>query len=409
MNILINESANNYVFYRLDINNISYYFVEPRNSRGYTDYILISNDGKDISESENITACKFKKVLWKKYINNEGQNDPSLYLKVQSMDRVMRYTTSFASSWSIPELIEDFKQFFIIKELPNLKSIYQYLKFEMRIPEALIHYYFKFDTSMVENELENVQIGQSKILFPDNIKEKNKEDIIELVKTAQTFLNNKNVGFLLYGNISIVKLSNRTLGDYNSSTNTIRIDYNAKKSKTALLTIFHELGHRLLDKFLNYNVFDQIRNKYREVMQNAIKSREQFHTNDLIYLIDKSVTASDAIKNADYFVIEKIKPARNDIKYNVVAIKDNNQGAYFTIGDAIMQRYFSKNPNKQQNKEEQRTSEQIPFKDSWIPTSYAKTNSNEWFCEMFAAYIGNILTGEKAQWMEDIVLQAPTK
>ena len=182
MNTLINESANNYVFYRLDINNISYYFVEPRNSRGYTDYILISNDGKDISESENITACKFKKVLWKKYINNEGQNDPSLYLKVQSMDRVMRYSTSFASSWSIPELIEDFKQFFIIKELPNLKSIYQYLKFEMRIPEALIHYYFKFDTSMVENELENVQIGQSKILFPDSIKEKNK-------KTDNSFFN----------------------------------------------------------------------------------------------------------------------------------------------------------------------------------------------------------------------------
>lgn len=407
--MIINESANNYVFYSAEINGTYYYFVKPRNSIGYSEYVLISNDGKTINKSENITACKFKKVLWKKFINDPSHYDPSQSLKIKILDLQMRNPSHFDSERNISELIEEFSQFFTIKELPNLKSIYNYLKFEMRVPDVLIDYYFDYDISSIENEIENVQIGQSKILFPDNIKEKNKNDIIELVKTAQVFLNNKNVGFLLYGNISIVKLSNRVLGDYNSGTNTIRIDYNAKKSKTALLTIFHELGHRLLHKFFNYNVYDQIRNKYKEVMLDAIKSREQFKTDDLIYLIDKSVNASDKIKNADYFIIEKIKPSRNDIKYDVVAIKDNNQGAYFTIGDALMQKYFSKNPNKEQIKNEESKNTELHFKDSWIPTAYSKTNSSEWFCEMFAAYIGNILTGEKAEWMEDIVLQAPTQ
>jgi hypothetical protein len=207
--------------------------------------------------------------------------------------------------------------------------------------------------------IEPDKIGNFTIHF-DNQNQKEKDAIESLVaRTTKAF---EGFGFqrFLYGDIYIVdKLKGRVIADYTATDDSIRLSKKAKKDDSDCRNLIHELGHRIYKK----SGVDkkEIQNKYLEALK------------EFSLEIKPDTVLSDKKTGEKYIYLGKNFSGR-EITYKIVKISDVDLSENKFTGKIYRCSafYFTNFEGD------------FKLETNWLPTAYAKTSQEEWFCEVLS-------------------------
>jgi hypothetical protein len=238
-------------------------------------------------------------------------------------------------------------------EKVDAKKAAKILTLKESIPVVYIQRYFP--EIPFEGDGVSEKVGPFDVSFDheDKREQKSIEDLIQrTVKAVEAG------GFAkyLYGKIYVVdKLKGRTVADYSHASDSIRISTKARMSQDDLRTMIHEIGHRIYIKG-GVDAY-KIRSKFMEAMKGFELK------------IDKGTIITDK-KSGEQFQFVGIDLYARTKPYKILKVENgvpNPQKSYRCSA------FFFSN-----------FSGDFTIKTDWFPTSYSKTNHEEWFCEVLS-------------------------
>lgn len=109
-------------------------------------------------------------------------------------------------------------------------------------------------------KLENsLKAGDFDIIYMD---EKSGKQIADLFTSVCSTLSKTGFGQVCYGEVISTMNMGKVLADYTIASDSIRVTNKARKSADAIHTVIHELGHRLYHKFMGPSDHKKIKEKY---------------------------------------------------------------------------------------------------------------------------------------------------
>ena len=273
--------------------------------------------------------------------------------------------------------------------------------------------YSTFGQSIVQENLWNnlyryiyLHVDDTEVMYPDNMRKSRLSEIMKLIGEANKRVISHGLGVITKGKMIIAPITSvKTIGLYYHSTRSITIDPAAKVSSEALNTILHEYGHKWFYEHLSKDQHAQIKAKFSEVYSPAAK--KELSKDQMDFAITRGKAIQDALKTLKVgdiltyngrknkfkqmqpFTIEVVTPAEMKVSYNGNYGKAHLKGspvAFFDNG-------FVKNGKLlSTGVEAPATATEKVIDQSWFPTLYSRKNYEEWFAEIFAAYLEDKLT-----------------
>jgi len=252
---------------------------------------------------------------------------------------------------------------------------------------------------------ENVEkIDNTYVTFPENIKPANKKRMIDMVHTLNDVLSSKSMNHLFNStDIKFTKLKGGIIGQYFISSKDIRIQPLVKNSKSVILTLIHEYGHKLWHEFMDETTkqaiidkFNEVSNEHEYTSTSDISSRTQEAISELKLKQTVHYTGrKSSLRKSSPYIIDEING--NQMKL----VPDNERfSGFITAPTGIIM-------NKDWRAEGIDTTYQATddYRDTedWFPTKYSTTDHEEWFSEIFSYYVNNMLGGEPSKWLKEIL------
>ena len=382
--------------------------------------VILSLDNTSIKESENFLAIIIKSRTLDNALSDLWQKSHSFGVEKSEMkadyDALSNIRSSLYSGGdkllSIIDNIRNNKSpFFTTKEIKTKGSLYKFMTTDMKMGNAFYKQVFGEIPSHDTMDSSYTKVGDAKLLFPDGIRESNKEALINLIKEVKSKLDDKGLGNLVSGIIHFMNFTGNRIGDYNLVDGQLRIHPNVKKSNDTIFTIVHELGHKLYHEVISDKI-PQIKEDYLLQMKNYKPKSPDMNAirGDLDFLkklhVGMVVTYSGRKKNfkdIGNFKIAKISGGQVELSTTEKSsIYPEGRERIVAGGNYI----FLKNPDWHvAGVEVEKIEPTTEYKesDSWFPTKYSQTNASEWFAELFSFYILGKLQGEPEAWMKNIL------
>ena len=231
----------------------------------------------------------------------------------------------------------------------------------------------------VQDSVEFYKFYNAKVYFPENIRDKRKQQCIEFLEIVKKYLDTKKVGYLITeGNIRFNKLSSYSAGEYHNVSKEIKISHELKHIKDMARIIIHELGHKYYYEYSNKKLIDE---KYKEIKNIRFDPK-----NNPLYkeLTTKDTVVSNTIKNAVYVVKYPIG--------NKLYVSDGQKTYIMPIDDILNSKKYLINGKETHTQ----TS-------NWFVTKYSTTNRDEWFAELFMWYVMNQVDGLPKEWISTLL------
>lgn len=395
--------------------------------------IAIALDKKPLDESSEIMLIKGLPNKWKKfndrvlrskygYSGGLEVNDIELLEVTEALMRP-RYLSpekypEFLSN--LQSYISEIEEYGIMKHFmfdsPQKAAVFlaTALKESPFIVKHLLM--IELEDAVTHGDTEN--IGDSRVLFPDNMRPSRKQNISKLISATNKVLENSGFGYLTATDILIAPIpKSSTIGLYYPDTKQIRIDPATRALKSSLHTMVHEYGHKYWYEFMDEKAKQLVIEKFKEISANDsekmraslrrqsmsydIQTANLEKLNDYITTIGNSIAVGDTLeykgrkhnlkKYSPYTVIN-IGDHASGQKH--IQVKSTNGYSIFsgTIGGFVNNKFFLNGKElkvelEDTNKNLYTDDGKMVALDSWFPSVYSKKDHEEWFAEVFAFYL----------------------
>jgi hypothetical protein len=304
--------------------------------------------------------------------------------------------------------VKSFKEYKDALEKDGVFKTYTYANVNQLIKALLTT--FKMHTAVVNsltgvdiNETEDLvhqKIGDTELIFPDNMRGKRIEEITSLISEGNNVIIKAGLGVLTKVRMIVAPISGNIIGLYYPGTKNIKIDPSAKATKSALKTILHEYGHKWYYEQLTQEGRDRIDAKYKEVFANMptpeISPERAAQLTQYAKNIHSLVTTINVGDEVTY--VGKSKKFKQASPFTVTA----NTGNALTITSHINQYYKLSGPaqsfinngfavNGKMLAVEYPKTNHAEISDGWFPTKYSEKDSHEWYSELFSYYLLGML------------------
>lgn len=206
-------------------------------------------------------------------------------------------------------------------------------------------------------------------------------DVAKVVEKSVKLLHSKGLARICYGSIQVtnsVGRSTRVLAFYRPSDDTLYIRANLKgKQGPAVLSVTHELGHRLHKKFLQsknseiHGLYSQLAHKKQRADLDLLKDRSKWPSGG------ETIT-----ENGVTYVVKGVSYKGKSPVVELAREADPSRGAHMDLGAFIGQ----KHPET-----------------SVFVSPYAATTPEENFAEMIAYYCEDLLPDDQVAMLEAIL------
>jgi len=354
---------------------------------------IISLDKKPIAQSTNLILIKISSNKLKEWNSTHANKFIPLHNGV-ILPIINPYILESAGNLeTFKENLENSESYFIkiglikIEKFNNIKNLSKELVIKDKLPPSVV---FKISGINFDETIEKFEkVGESEIIFPDNIKANKIEEISNLIREANDILINNNLGYLTKTKILVSPISGNAIGRYYPNSKHIQIDNNAKAIPNAVQTLIHEYGHKFFYEFLNEEARQKIKKKFNQLV-NSIKINCDSSLNNLENIkVGDIITYQGMVKKykaASPFVVI----SKNPSKMILVSQDENNQLTLVSNPENFLNQGLFHNGEELSRFIE--SSSDLGF----FPTKYSKTDYLEWFAELFAYKLLNKLKSEKA-------------
>lgn len=231
----------------------------------------------------------------------------------------------------------------------------------------------KFGLEVSDDHEDQTTYKGSKILF-GNINEKKKEEIMSYISKVEGILSKHGFGSSFKGDIVISKLSKKLQGLYFNKADEIHIDPNATDGVVEVLC--HEYSHKIWNNEMSEDQKNLVRRTYRENIKNTTttEQRNKFYRRQLF-------KGQDVLFKDENFpnYHNKIVQVRG-LGPSTMSVTMENSNRYVTIPwGNFLETIFQKDGSSFKEMEEKES--------NMFPSSYSKTDPEEWLAECFAFFL----------------------
>ncbi len=317
----------------------------------------------------------------------------ALYRKLrQSKDLV----TQLDAMYEYPELFKIFT-------IQGRERMYKFLTTDLRMHPQHWKDYFGEIPEMGEDHV--TKFHNAVVMVPDNMSKRSLNASLAALEEVFDHLNNHGLGFIFGCNIRFFATSGRKIGTYFPTVDEMRISPRAKKSGRVIHTLLHEYTHRLYGKFMAPEQKKVIVDKYNELRSGG----ERYKDTQAAGLLAATIEAYPPGMWMDYtgrkrnlrnygprYLIKRVdqvlghaylasehEPHLARLKISVLSFLDTRQ----------WKPAEGERPSVRKLEKHEIESEQ------WFPTDYSQTDHEEWFSELMALYLTDMLKGEPEQWV----------
>jgi len=372
-------------------------------------HIFVSSDGSDLKYADDIYALKIQpnnlKKLKRDIMMKQARGGVS-----ESDDAYMTMINLFESLSLTGEQVRSIGKHLPAKiaELNGRARIFKYLTTDLGLPEQVYLNTFGERPEMDDGDF--VQFHNARLFVPDTMRPANVKAATEVLEAVYQHLNNAGEVEVFGGDIRFIKLPHNIGGQYSLTNDNIVVNQNMKGANAdALYTLMHEYGHKKMHTSLERDTVKEIETKYRDLLRSG-----ESHMED----IDYATAMHDAMSQFEVGQKLHYRGRKKDYArvpdYVIKSIDPNRMSANLAFAvdpDRVRVEYplsLLLDPRKWESEGMDLTPPQRKplYKaksDAWFPTEYSKTNSSEWWAELYAFYTLGNLSGEPAEWMRGML------
>lgn len=373
------------------------YFYGTKNSKIPT-IIVINNDKQsEMSESNSYTIVTIKSRTIEKRSTDLYRDKLLGQQKENLTDDEKKFIVAYnAVRKGNVDDIEALNKIGKVREINDRATFYKFITTDLKMPLQVFEKYFG---SPPELKDEFIKFRDARVFFPDNIRASNKKTMLGLIAKLDDLLSAKKLDYLIHGDIRFVRLGGNIAGNYSSKSKDMRISPNAKKTKRVVFTIIHEFGHKLHYEYLENK---SIEDKYNELRSEGFKYNSYTEQDSEIEQIKQQIKPGMSLnykgrkkrfKRPSGYIITAVEGDRFQAAASERPHENIMSGKLSSI---INNRWEIENVN---NIVSEKSYEETG---AWFPSKYSQKDYIEWFAELFAYYVLDLLTGPPAKWMESM-------
>lgn len=262
--------------------------------------------------------------------------------------------------------------------------------------QAFAKYFWPIDQHIV---LADAKHEDTNIFFPSNLKEVRRIVLLHLIRRVDRYLSRKGFGYLIKkGKINFLKISSsKTLGYYDYVSRELRVDPASDNNDRVARTIAHELAHKLWYEYMSKDDHVKIDQQFWRLK--SFGKTYKHDIGDVTFAVGQRlgyVGRKRTFKQNSPYMITKVETVGGKLK--IYATSKNNEYSKiagvpenFVNGNWVLDGKIIYKP------------EGVNKTDGWFVTAYAMTKTEEFFAELFAFYMLDLLHGEPFKWMEEIL------
>lgn len=232
------------------------------------------------------------------------------------------------------------------------------------------------------------KLGKAVIYMPDNMQPSRKKNVNDLLLGAKKSLAKKDLDWLITnGKIKVTTLKGNTAGLYTRGTEEITIDSKGHSLKEGVLTILHELSHKLVDRSMKPAEVALIEKTYKQFIGEA----DTVDFDRLVKLILPGT--GTGFKNKFYRFVHLEDP-RIQPGWYALQLKKNAAGKWAQVSTP------PQGPFTEKQLRANFVTPSMPSK--WFPTEYSRKNADEFFAELFSYWLEGKLEKLPAAWVDRV-------
>ena len=240
------------------------------------------------------------------------------------------------------------------------------------------------------------RVGNSELIFPDNIRKAKIDEITQLVTTVNSIVDNAGVGIITKCRLFVAPIPGNTIGLYYPGTGQMKIDPGARYSKNAVHTMLHEYGHKFFFEQMSNETRQAVRAKFSVLfrdrthrivspekaqqlaqgLNNVKAATSKLAVGDTLEYVGRKPT----LKKGSPYTITELSPTMMRI-----ASAERGMGKFSGVPSLFVNAGFVHNGvaiETPKTPDGEATPLDIDL--GWFPTQYSKTNYEEWWAELFA-------------------------
>lgn len=372
---------------------------------------MFAADKMPIKDSKNIillkiNAPRFKELRYGRYHNlpylDSSHNTTQVY---NNLSRFIDRPDVLSNTEDFAKFVSSYDEYHEALEKDGVFKSYKFTSVT-QLAKALITT-FKMHIAVVNkatgidiNETEDLvhqKIGDTELIFPDNMRGKRIEEITRLVTEANKVIENAGLDILTKVRMIVASINGKIIGLYYPQTKNIKIDPSANATKTAMKTILHEYGHKWYYEQLSPQGKEIVYNKYMEVSKKVPqKEISPERAKELTQYAMNVKSLLQTIKPGDEIgYVGKSRKFKEAAPYAVVyntiqelSIISQVRKTYSLTGksQSFINNGFTHN-GKLLAVDRGPGTTGPEIEPGWFPTEYSRKDGHEWYAELFAHYL----------------------
>jgi hypothetical protein len=412
--------------------------------------VMIARDNAKIEDSSDLVLVKIgpkklnslydqfnrKQLSWNSTEPNvfAGWDNDRLTEFYNNFIRFARYPTYLHNMTDVKEYLDTISKYSDtigdVAEVIKFSSPKELAKYLILKQKNFDPYHIKLITGVsLENEddtdLNFVTVGNTQIVFPDNMRGKKQKEIIDLVNATDKVFALHGMSYLTNIKMFVKPIQEKWSGLYYLDSKIIAINTSARASKSALHTMVHEIGHKYYYEFMSMEKKREVVFKYMSLIKSYKKPEPKEKDHSALYQsiwdqfsVGDELTFVGVGRTGNFNPYEIISITTNEMKF---ASKEKSpRGKPWVTGHFELKNmvWVARNYllNGKQIEYEAPKADDRPrtddgfglryINDGWFPTAYSATSPEEWFAECWAFYLlGQIEFEPLKEFFEGIIKQ----